>query len=152
MLPFCSADFDYFGIFNFDHMRTIRFRAWNIETERMVIDPYYFDIHHYSDENRVNKQVYRYYEDWRDLEDGRGYDCELMQFTGLHDKNGKEIFEGDLIKSINITMYGGIREIKWHNQICAWVGEWKLVKPILLYDFVNPEVIGNIYEHKHLLK
>lgn len=67
----------------------------------------------------------------------------LMQSTGLKDKNGKEIFEGDITK-----IFGLIREVNFN-------GARFFVKPALTFDSVESEdvkVIGNIYENPELLK
>ncbi|MEK4758570.1 YopX family protein [Macrococcus sp. FSL W8-0367] len=71
----------------------------------------------------------------------------LMQSTGLHDKNGKEIFEGDILKS----PYGFIGKVNIVEG--AWYVQHK--------DFTNnhflyvaqgkSEIIGNIHEHPELL-
>lgn len=69
----------------------------------------------------------------------------LMQFTGLHDKNGKEIYEGDILhekkeKTAPMANNGIDREI--------------IVEDIRHLEFneVHCEVIGNIYENPELLK
>ena len=143
-------------------MREIKFRAWDIEILKMVENPYFFEVYHYSDENRVNQKTYRYYEDWRDLEDGRGYECELMQYTGLKDKNGKEIYEGDIIHIQAGNPYDVIEGKHivewslsgWYIKLCDGIDYTDVdFSDLSLYNFVNAsEVIGNIYEHKHLLK
>jgi uncharacterized phage protein (TIGR01671 family) len=71
---------------------------------------------------------------------------EISQSTGLLDKNGKEIWEGDIVKFGN-----SIGEIKWED--FGWVIVIKEFTSIELWQFNgNEEVIGNIYETPELLK
>ena len=122
-------------------MRPIKFRVWNGE---VMISPDYIDrngLAHWK-ENSIPTTSDK-----------------LMQFTGLLDKKGKEIYEGDIVEFTDpLTVYlnGKKTQIKeralihyeglgfyakgWcHGSREAWI-------------CASKEVIGNIYESKHLLK
>ena len=84
----------------------------------------------------------------------------LMQYTGLKDKNGKEIYEGDIVKvdfwefkNHKRIKYYERGVIKWFDWKCGWMLETGKDRFIDLFigEF-HFEVIGNIYENKELLK
>lgn len=118
-----------------------RFRAWDKEFNLM------------SMVTRLD-----YWSEIVEMSDGELYiqkldKIELMQSTGLKDKNGKEIFEGDIVD------YKGRKAVvKWHGSYASFIyrfvdelkernSEWH---PLFL-AYYHFEVIGNIYENKELL-
>jgi len=76
----------------------------------------------------------------------------LMQFTGLKDKNGKEIYEGDMLRPIimNGCITDGIVEFKRGCFIVRQIGAEGLYD--CLNTFRNFEIIGNIHENPELLE
>ena len=79
----------------------------------------------------------------------------IEQYTGLTDKNGKKIFDGDIVKTKN----GRLCEVYWFKSpnMCGWD-----LKPIEcdspapdkcdLFSSQNLEVVGNIHDNPELLK
>lgn len=89
---------------------------------------------------------------------------EICQFTGLNDKNGKEIFEGDVVKINNLqcSFKNGEPEFDWrvfevkYNRFTWAITNSVYYAPLSDYNLntLEPydiEVIGNIYENKELL-
>lgn len=111
-----------------------KFRAWDKELYKMLYPEHCF--------LRINFRG--------ELLDRHGVEignCELMQFTGLHDKNGKEIYESDLAKDSN----GFIGEIAWHKERSSFIFHDSENYNESLFNKVSLEVIGNIYENTELL-
>lgn len=156
-------------------MREIKFRAWDTYNERMVDEPEKFipaGPHHYTDEPRFNAP-FQYYETWQDIEDGVHRPCHIMQYTGLKDKNGKEIYEGDIVQLYRHDDYKkytykhekaevwadgkyqpDIKEVKFmYGSFVIWSD---LIRDYRCFaNLARPgeslEVIGNRFEHPELL-
>ena len=77
-------------------------------------------------------------------------DVELMQYTGLKDKNGVEIYEGDILRLSDETNPLDYYQVKYVENFFALDGE--LAIHIKSAYFKEREVIGNIYENGDLLK
>lgn len=79
----------------------------------------------------------------------------LGQYTGLHDKNGKEIYEGDIVE-IKTRIDNIVAKIEWDEAYLSYVIITEDVRYFNenLGDFLdyNIEVIGNIYDNPELLK
>ena len=73
----------------------------------------------------------------------------FMQFTGLHDKNGKEIYEGDVVKT---PKYGNSQVVEYADINASD----DMTAPGMGFQFndypSNMEIIGNIYENPELLE
>ena len=129
--------------------REIKFRAWDKEKKMFL----YFALH---------PQKFNWGEtDYTKTSDMNGYLCGInfpnisdwMQFTGLKDKNGKDIYEGDIIKISNHDeVYFGI--IKFNHQTGRFM--FFDIADQTLYGLMSNdqsnEVVGNIYENPELLK
>ena len=135
-------------------MREIKFRAWdNRENrwmtadeimERVLVNPSWDGKQFQIDEKSANGLA-------RDI----GYSFELMQFTGLKDKNGKEIYEGDVVtwRIMGISRTAPIYYDE--DQASFWMGNDVTGQGgLILNDWMRGEyeVIGNIYENPDLLK
>lgn len=100
-------------------MREIKFRAWDRKTKTM-----------FGGVNNISPRE----------------DYELMQFTGLKDKNGKEIYEGDVLRFLDKQIY---EKVLFKNGM--FVREWAEQENPLYLGLDHFEIIGNIWENPELL-
>ena len=133
-------------------MREIKFRAWDKNTKKIIIDlPMVICYKAFWLYDELNNAM-EYY--------GHGNDYILMQYTGLKDRNGKEIYEGDILKG-----NGGAEDFFFDigfEEGCfiakmPWIKNGEIYPELKAYcgfkeDFISIEVIGNIHENPELLE
>lgn len=144
-------------------MREIKFRAWDKKTKKMrAVNSIVF---HYEEEcfDFDNSRLPKVVNLWgKDIIEDKAIvlhreikDVELMQYTGLKDKNGKEIYENDIVGfywqdrtkcSCGVVGYGA-----FNCTCCDGVYGWHFGKQDIRehYDY---EVIGNIFDNPELLE
>lgn len=132
-------------------MRKIRFRAWDLITARMVhVSVVEFDgggdicnVDFYNATVNTKKGAHARFHHREN-----GEDLVLMQFTGLLDKNGKEIYEGDIVRADT-----HVGQVVYGNYAFFVKDFWdsSFDDPADAFSEATFEVIGNIYETPELL-
>lgn len=132
-------------------MREFKFRAWH-KVEKVMAKVELLNFEFQLADLHITH-------DWF-IDNVNFSDIELMQYTGLKDRNGKEIYEGDIVsvktEDPNICYIGYIDfnggAFYFNSKKKFFDGE-HYTDETLLSNFVSVcEVIGNIYENEELLK
>lgn len=119
--------------------RVIKFRFWRDNTMQMAHTMNAYDNNNFAGDGEI-----------------------LMQFTGLYDCEGKEIYEKDIVE---VELFGIIKQyvILWRNDFFCWAylpleyaketleGWGDAFEGQLTYQH-KPRILGNIYEHPNLLQ
>ena len=116
-------------------MREIKFRAWNTITKTMI------------DLKKLTPLALNMDTDGLFIPFSDG--LPLMQYTGLKDKNGREIYEGDVVRSFD-------RKTEYREQVQWGTEGWLPFSQVChggttSWEEYEYEVIGNIYENPDLL-
>ena len=135
------------------NMREIKFRAWN-DFKRIMFIPNEINLRCNPPQGTVMIEDYEY--NWVCDNESKI----LMQYTGLKDKNGKEIYEGDILNSKNDGKDGNdIWDYNTHlNLFVEWNDKYAGFDGLpdidteSVYGLQYIEVIGNIYENPEVLK
>lgn len=132
-------------------MREIKFRAWDKEKEKMLTGMNQYGADE-PDFNKAHSSAGAFTRLWEAL--ARFAESDrfiLMQYTGLKDKNGKELYEGDVVKW-NAVNTNFISTIEWWKGRDRWIiRNNKYDIGALMVAHKKCEIIGNIYQDKHLL-
>jgi len=127
-------------------MNDVKYRAWDYKEKRMVkvlaIDWEHQTINYEADINHEGMKGFErcYHQPLENFE--------LLQFTGVRDKNGQEIYEGDILKN----SFGSLYEVKWVPSMMSFMcSPLKVVYDVRRIDNLDTEVVGNIFENTELL-
>jgi uncharacterized phage protein (TIGR01671 family) len=130
-------------------MKELKFRVWDDKKEKMLVveNMYFFGTDKWGDD------IWEAYDDEEDLD--LLPHAPIMQYTGVKDKNGKEIYEEDILL---MRYHGGISFVEKEKKglVCFDRGAFavKLDDAIIPLRMINDrslEVIGNDYENIWLL-
>lgn len=125
-------------------VRVLKFRGWDAKAHTML----YFANPQMGYGDGKTKLVFG--ENFHDDFFESTIKAYLMQFTGLQDINGQEIYQSDIVK---IAPHSGYWIVRWEDTrycIRLWEGEQEGIGIVMVKD-ANYEVIGNVYEHPELL-
>ncbi|EAE3443143.1 hypothetical protein E1313_06355 [Listeria monocytogenes] len=135
-------------------MRPIEFRAFSMEHNMYMVGFGVLPVEYTEKEFGYENEIILFTEFNGEI---RCIPETVGQFTGLTDKNGKKIFEGDIIEIIEIDAFGNLDWNRLKGKVMFSEGAWLVTDnrsfAIPLWSEINEiEVIGNIHENPELLE
>lgn len=143
-------------------MRELKFKAFHLPSKQM----YWFDLT-WGNHGHGNGWIGMVEWGKEQTEDGKPYrwnmvqvdpdDCEIMEFTGLFDKNSVEIYEGDILNyrqsdgefdndySFEVVFKNGAFR-SWSTDAVVY----EIIRPLRINEITKIEVVGNVYENPEL--
>ena len=125
-------------------MREIKFRAWDRMNQEMIYD---FYIHSTGRWNIFDSDDGGKAGLW-EHDVSQYHDLEIMQYTGLLDKTGREIYEGDILEYEDEESKKGCSIVKW--EMGCWYCWPQRLATLMLNKYWS--ITGNIYENPELLE
>ena len=137
--------------------REIKFRAWRedvVSTEPYGRNSFEQKFIESNIEDIKTREFSSFEEKWF----VKACRVDIMQYIGIKDKNGKEIYEGDIVRQYADCAELGkslhfFYVVEWSEEYCGFVGRDIHSNEIYLMPGLKDiEVIGNVYENADLLK
>lgn len=132
--------------------RIIKFRAWDIRNKQMI---------HWNEILRSKELLQSMFSNEHYITNPPRYFWSLMQFIGLYDCEGKEIYEGDIVELFDGSIYKGVVKFGTYNHKNQGGYDWVVAHGFYIDNqgcifedngWNNSiKVIGNIFEHEQLL-
>lgn len=126
------------GLKDKNNMENLKFRVWDTLEERFITHDKGYQGHYVLSLNGK----------FNNLQNGSGgKECIVQQYTSLQDKNGKEIYEGDILHVGNAS---GWNSLVYFENGSFRLNTWELY--LFIKDGTLIEIIGNIFENPELLE